>query len=221
MIKTLKVYPLGDFRQKAGFIDILDAKWNHICCIIAIKHNDSKEEIKKYNITKETVIYDESNLPDIYIDSESISKSEIKKGIKLLNYESKHRYELVLKNICKIQRETKFKLKDIYYASKFENNPLEKIMTYHKKGFKYNSINKHISKYTKEDKLENKEIEKYYSNISSLIKKYDFSIREKQFFQRIFLNKINSTTNGNFDYKIIILKRLTFDLNNALKKVKK
>ena len=122
-IKELKVYALGIFEELEGFCnimnkeetelrqellaqnqsfcDIVNKEGHHVCCIVSMTSEDSKDEIIEKKITNECVIWDEDGFPDIYVKHKLIGLNAIRKGIKMLQKDkhNKFNYELSLEKV--------------------------------------------------------------------------------------------------------------------------
>ena len=96
----LEVYPLGVIRAPYNFCDIVNEKGDHICCVISIPSLEELEE-KRFVINKgEFIFWDTEGFPDIYVNNKKITFSAMKKGLKLLEKDTKNKfiYKLIKKN---------------------------------------------------------------------------------------------------------------------------
>ena len=99
----LKVYPIGVVNHPAGFCDILNDKWGHVCCVISLPSLDEKEEIKLTKGKGEFVNWDSGGFPDVYVKNKRVTFSAMKKGLRMLEKDKKNRfkYRLLKKNFFK------------------------------------------------------------------------------------------------------------------------
>ncbi len=100
----LTVYPLGVIEAPSVFCDVGDAECNHVCCVISIPELDDPEEIELVKGKGEIIIWDDDGFPDIYLNDKLITFESIKRGIKMLEKDSKNKfkYKLIRKNALDI-----------------------------------------------------------------------------------------------------------------------
>lgn len=100
-VRKLKIFPLGMITKPAEFCDIVNEKGHHVCCIVSMTSEDTREELQEKNIKNECVIWDKEGFPDIYIKYKLIDLKAIKRGIKLLQQDkhNKFDYNLVIEKV--------------------------------------------------------------------------------------------------------------------------